>query len=284
MTHAYTFSLVAVFLYQFIRWYEKPSLKSTMLMGLIFGIIVLVRPVNIILLLFPLLFDINSKPSLSNKLHFLKLNWKLILLFGFMIILVFFPQLLYWKYITGNWFFYSYMDERFYFNNPHILQGLFSYRKGWLLYTPMMLLAILGIILLYKRNKKLFTPLFFFFFVSIYVIYSWWSWSYGGSFGSRPMIDFYALFALPIAACIDWLLSKSKVVATVGLTLIALFTSLNLIQTYQFRNGIIHWDHMTKESYWNVFLKTNLTNEERIVNEKLWCDPDYQKEMKGEDD
>jgi hypothetical protein len=30
--------------------------------------------------------------------------------------------------------------------------------------------------------------------------------------------------------------------------------------------------------------KINLTEEERIANEKLLCNPDYQKEMKGEDD
>jgi hypothetical protein len=284
MTHSYTFALVAIFLYQFIKWYEMPNFKGTIFMGFVCGMIILVRPVNIIILLFPLFYDMNTKLGLVNKIEFVKRSWKLILLFVFMITLVFFPQLLYWKYVTGNWFFYSYMDERFYFNNPHILQGLFSYRKGWLLYTPMILFAILGIILLYKRNKKLFTPILVFFFISIYVVYSWWSWSYGGSFGSRPMIDFYALYALPMAACFEWLFKKSKVVAGFSLTVIIFFISLNLIQSYQCRNGIIHWDHMTKESYWNVFLKTNLTDEERIANDKLLCNPDYQKEMKGEDD
>ena len=48
-----------------------------------------------------------------------------------------------------------------------------------------------------------------FFVIVIYIIFSWWSWWYGGSFSCRPMIDFYCILALPLAALIN-VISNSK--------------------------------------------------------------------------
>ena len=90
--------------------------------------------------------------------------------------------------------------------------------------------------------------------------------------------------SLSFAAFLQWLFTKSKKIITAGVTIIILLISLNLVQTYQYRNGIIHWDHMTKEAYWNVFLKTEMTDKERIDNEKLMCNPNYEKEKNGDDD
>jgi len=38
-------------------------------------------------------------------------------------------------------------------------------------------------------------------------------------------------------------------------TLIILLIVLCQIQTYQYRYGEIHWSEMTKDQYWNVFLR-----------------------------
>ncbi len=106
--------------------------------------------------------------------------------------------------------FYTYGDEGFFFSRPALLKGLFSWRKGWLLYTPMMALALTGFVFLKKRIPQAFWPLLIFTFANIWIITSWWSWWYGGSLGMRPMIDSYALLALPLAAFISGLLEKKK--------------------------------------------------------------------------
>ena len=53
MTHAYSFTLVSTFLYQFLQWYNNPNYKKAVLIGFLFGMIVLIRPVNCIIFLFP---------------------------------------------------------------------------------------------------------------------------------------------------------------------------------------------------------------------------------------
>jgi hypothetical protein len=99
--------------------------------------------------------------------------------------------------------YYSYGDEGFFFTNPQIINGLFSYRKGWLIYTPLMIFALLGILTLARRKfQQFFIPVLIFTVANIYVVYSWWCWWYGGSFGSRPMIDSYPLMAVALAGMV----------------------------------------------------------------------------------
>ena len=284
MSHAYSFSLVSIFLYQFIKWYENPNYKKSILIGLLFGVIVLIRPVNCIILIFPLLYGIYSKRTFIDKLNILTSNRKHVVIAAFSNFLVFIPQLFYWKYLTGHWLFYSYLNETFYFNHPHILSGLFSYRNGWLTYTPIMIFAFVGMIFLLKKHKNIILPALFFLLINIYVAYSWWTWWYGGSFGSRPMIDTYPIMALPIAALFQTVLNKSKFISISLIIIVAAFIGLNLFQSFQKRTGIIHWDAMSKESYWYVFLKSDLTFDERVAHDKLLVHPDYNNALLGKEE
>ena len=56
--------------------------------------------------------------------------------------------------VTGQWLFYSYEDQGFSWLEPHIIKGLFSYRSGWLVYSPAMLLYLIGFLFLLKKNRS----------------------------------------------------------------------------------------------------------------------------------
>ncbi len=284
MTHAYSFTLVSAFLYQFLQWYNNPNFRKAIFVGLLFGMIVLIRPVNCIIFLFPLLYGIYSKDTLLIKMNYIKLNSKHLILMGLTCFIVFIPQLIYWKYITGHWLFYSYLNESFFFSHPHIISGLFSYRNGWLIYSPIIILSIIGIFRLAINNKKLFLPVLSFLLINVYVAYSWWTWWYGGSFGSRPMIDTYPILALPMAAFFQTVFSKSRIISLSLITVVVAFISLNLFQSFQKRKGIIHFDAMTKEAYWYVFLKSDLSFDERIAYDKLLVHPDYDNALLGKEE
>ncbi len=160
MTHVYNFGLISAFIYFSLKWIEILSrtpvetvgerpvgkrLFYTILLGLLAGIIVLIRPVNILVLLFPALIGITSLKEFTERIQ---KNWKLILIAGGTAFLVLVPQMIYWKVQTGHFLFNSYMDQgKFYFFKPHVIDGLFSYRKGWLIYTPVMILRFFRIYL-----------------------------------------------------------------------------------------------------------------------------------------
>ena len=203
MSHVYNFALIAIFLYYSILWTEKSTFVKSIILGFVAGLIVLIRPTNIVILILPAFIGISG---LDDFVRRLKSHWKGIMWAALAAFIVVLPQLIYWKVQTGYFFFNSYMESgKFYFLKPQIVNGLFSYRKGWLIYTPVMAFAIVGLFLLKKYAKELMFPVILFLVINIYVVFSWWCWWYGGSFGSRPMIDIYGIMAVPMAAFLEWI-------------------------------------------------------------------------------
>lgn len=276
MSHGYSFCLFVFFIYHTIKWHQTKSWKTALFLGIIAGLISIIRPTNALIAIVFILFNVFSLESLKAKII---LFWKYrvqILVLIVAALLVWSPQIAYWKYFTGHYFYFSYGEERFYFNNPHILDGLFSYRKGWLLYTPIMVFAVLGIGFLFKFKKEWALAISIFTALNIYVAYSWWCWWYGGSFGSRPMVESYALMAIPLAMFYNWLEQKHHLLRYVSIFIIVLATALNLFQTQQTKT-CLHWDGMTKEAYWSNFTKWGYPEG---VDDMIKS-PDYEKAVKG---
>lgn len=256
MSHAYSFFLFALFLLAVDSWLRKPAAGWAALMGVTIGLILLVRPSNgIILLLLPL-WNISSVKALRERFGLFLKKYRQIAVMAILAFLVLIPQLIYWKYITGSYLYYGYGEERFFFNDPAFIQGLFSYRKGWLVYTPIMIFSLLGMVVMFFRNRGLFWPVTTFTILNFYIVWSWWCWWYGGGFGQRVLIESYALMAFPFAAYTKLMFERKIIVRSLYLLLIAGFISLNIFQTRQYYKGVIHWDAMSREAYWNTYFRT----------------------------
>ncbi len=279
MSHSYNFSLFAVFIWLTITWYDKSTTKNTILIGLISGLIVLVRPTNILILLFFIFWDIKSIADLKHRfILFYKQFYKLFVI-AFFAFLVWLPQFLYWKMQTDSFLYFSYGDERFFFDNPQIIKGLFGYRKGWLLYAPVMSFALIGIFFLTNKLKAFFVPILLFTIFNIYIILSWWAWWYGGSFGLRAFVDSYAILIFPLAAFISYFYKDKKTPAKrIVLIISFLFIAHGVFQTQQYHRGAIHWDSMSKAAYWDSFGRLRPSNK---FNDLL-IPPDYDRAKKGE--
>lgn len=252
MSHVYSFALV-VYLYRLIeRWIAKPTIGLTVLTGLIFGLVVLIRPTNI---MFLVLFFTGS--NFIERLRFLLKNYARLILMMSAFLLVWAPQLIFWKWVSGDWFLYTYNDEGFFWNNPQIISSLLSYRKGWLVYTPLMALLFVGLPFLWIKYRGLFWQVITVLILATYINSSWWCWWFGGSFGNRSYIDIYGIMALAIAAFFQAVASLKKNWLNIAGTLVlAAFVSLNLFQTWQYRMGLIHYVSETKTTFWMNFLKT----------------------------
>jgi len=251
ISHVYSFFLISAFCYYSLNFFQSPAKKGLLIISIIYGLIVLVRPVNgICILLMPFLAE--SMVKLKAGINFIRSNSNNFLLA--IVLFLIFPalQLIIYKIQTGHFFVDSYGGESFNFTNPQIINFLFSYKKGFFLYTPLALISLGGLIWFYKTNKFRFYSFCIFILMLFYVLSSWWNWWYGGSFGSRVMIDYYVLFALMFGIFIK---NLSNVKRKIIFSLIILCTVLNQIQIYQYRYYILHWENIDKESYWNKFLK-----------------------------
>jgi len=245
MSHVFSFFLFAWGLWLMNRWFETPGWQYSVFLGLAAGLIILVRPSNGVVFLVPVLFSMGRIKSIQ---------WKYLPLILLVMFLILIPQLAYWKFSTGKWIYYAYGDERFYFSDPKIMQGLIGYRKGWLVYTPVMVLALLGFFFMRDKIRDFQIPILIYFVVNLYVVFSWWCWWYGGGFGARPLIESYVFLALPLAVSIKRVLSSRRVIKYLTMAVLVFLVYLNLFQIRQYRTTLLHWDSTSRELYWEVFL------------------------------
>lgn len=286
--HGILFFLISFFLYHVLKWHYTGSKKQVFLFCLAAGFICLIRPTECLVLLFPLLIGITSPDGVSLKYQrIISLKWGAALAMV-LLVLPFVPQLLYWKMQSGSYFFFSYgSSEGFFWGDPQIVNVFFSFRKGFFIYTPIMLLSICGFVTLYKKNRSLFYPVLLYFIFNTYLICTWWDWSYGGSFGMRAFVHCFSVLVIPFAYFIEWVASiykqtPAKTALTYMIAGMSLFCCLlNLLQSNLYKHQIIHYDGMNKKTYLFTFLKKRYTKEDLEYLGTLYKSPDYESRRKG---
>jgi hypothetical protein len=162
-----------------------------LLFGLIVGLIIIVRPINIIFL--PVFIILNPL-----KVSDIKNNLRNLSLVSISALIVIIPQLIYWKYSYGNYFHYSYGEEGF--SNifaPKLLQLWFSTNNGLFIYNPLIILVLIGLAYYYKEAPKKSIIIGIYFLLISFVFSSWHDWGYGCSYGCRPYVEYYSILALP---------------------------------------------------------------------------------------
>lgn len=213
-SHIYSYFLFNLFLCYLCRYEERDAegrnkLWQTCIFGFLAGLIFMCRNTNILFVLTYVFYGVKNWDTLKKRAAVILKPGRAvpIVLTGFVTL---FPQLLYWHTATGHWFAYSYGDEPFYWLAPQLGNFLFSVRKGLFFWSPILLLAMVGMIMAYRSKHALYTGLLVFFVVIVYVSSAWWSWYYGGSFGQRVAVDFMCLFAVFIAAVFDGLEARRE--------------------------------------------------------------------------
>ncbi len=267
--HGWLFMLLTLLTHLSIRWHERPTLPLALGIGACIGLAALVRPTEILFAIVPLLWGVGSVANLRERLSFFKNNFAHLLAAGLVTGAIGAIQLAYWKYVSGHWFVYSYGDQGFSFLHPHFVDVFFSYRKGWLVYTPLMAFALVGLLLLTPKSEPtearanpnmMLTvhssqlTVLLFFLLNTWVVCAWDIWWYGGAFGQRAMVQSYPLLAFPLAAFLVFVDKKNWRKWTFG----ALMTgclALNLFQTYQAHWGPWEPDAMNRAYYWRIFAK-----------------------------
>jgi hypothetical protein len=124
-----------------------------------------------------------------------------------------------------------------------------------------MVFAILGLIMLYRRNKTVFFALTIFSIINFYIVASWSCWWYASSYSSRALIPSYIFMSIPLGYFLESRLQKKW--RWFIFSIIALLTTLNLFQTWQSTRGIIDGARMTKKLYKSVFLQTHFMSEDQ---------------------
>ncbi len=254
------FTLYSIILWFTILWHRSNKIKHAILLSLFCGILILSRPTEIICLFIPLVWGITDKQSLKSKVRLLRLQGRQVIVFGLVVFLVGLPQLIYWKVTSGHILYYNYGGgggEGMDFLTPHIFKVLFSFRKGWLIYTPVILFAFIGFADLYRVNKPILYAVLIYCIFNVYLVSCWSTWWYAACYGQRALIPSYPVLAIPLGYFILSLKSYKVYHKWPIYLILTALLCLNLFQTWQYSRGIISGTRMTRECYFRVFGKTH---------------------------
>ena len=214
MPHGHLFAFYALIILYTIKWHDNPSKKHSIILGISIGVACLIRASEIVSIFIPLLWNITNKVSFIQKIEFIKENAKSVGLTILSFVLPAFIQISYYKTGTGDYFYNAYQNhgEGFDLTTPYLSNFLFSYRKGWLLYTPIMLIALGSLIWMWKNKNKnqALVSLSVFSVINIYLLSSWTCWWYAESFGQRSMVQSYLIYIIPLGFLIQHLLNQTK--------------------------------------------------------------------------
>lgn len=259
------FMFSAIVIWNTIKWYENYKLKNILAIGISLCLMMLIKPSEVLLIFVPLLWGITSFSDFKKRIHvFAQYKLQLLITVG-ICLLIAAPQMYYWYLRTGGIYYDSYKNPGVGLDifHPHLIESLFGYRKGWLLYTPIMVFALLGYYRVFKERRELFLGLLIPFLICYYIIASWTEYWYGAGFSNRPVISLYPLLFISFGFTLMWISRQKKWLKGTFTAILVFFIFLNQFQWWQFRNYILDSTRMTKSYYWSTFLATNVTEKQR---------------------
>jgi len=248
-SHNYSFFLMSLFLWLIYRYIRFAKLQWIALAALVLGLIFLVRPTNVLIVLF-IPFLCGSWAVLKQTLtHLFTIRNKHLLAATLLFTLTASILLLTIRLQTGSWFYWSYQGEGFYFAHPQIAATLWSYRVGIFIQTPLTILGIYGFWLMFRENVLSSLFWLFYFLVIVYVLSSWWCWDYQSFYGHRAFTEHLLIFAFPLMAIAKR--GKDLRIFYAAVILVLCYTGIRL---YQCQERIFSHQKFTASSFWMSLL------------------------------
>lgn len=249
MLHVYSFFLISLIAYMTSRVAEHPRLKNFVFLFIPLALAVLIRPTNILLVLFVLFFSTNQSNIFQRRLIFVKEHFIPMMIAFILSVAIFIPQFIYWKQCFGSPIAYSYGNESFaYLFSPKFLEVWFSPNNGLFIYSPVLILSIVGIIILILKKNKNGVLIGGIFILASYIFSSWWNYWFGCSYGARSFVEYYPLLMFPFAFVISQI--KNKFAMTLVYVFCGACIWMNMDMIYYY-DGCFYgndWD-------WNSYFK-----------------------------
>ncbi|MBZ0206785.1 MAG: hypothetical protein K8H89_10710 [Flavobacteriales bacterium] len=218
MSHVYSFFLFAAFIFAYERLVRIGwSIRRSLILGVLAGLIVVTRPTNILFL--PIAFAVSASSSADVLARYKKLfEARFLIPFLVAAFIMCVPQMAYWQYAFGTPLKWSYGQEGFdHFLAPRLIPFWFAPENGLFLYSPLVL-VILVMGLFYRKSMRVSNAASWLAFILVsYLSASWFTWAFGCGFGSRNFAEYGALFAFPLASLLNASMKSRKVIAAVVL-------------------------------------------------------------------
>ncbi|HNZ79891.1 MAG TPA: hypothetical protein PK028_07910 [Bacteroidales bacterium] len=252
--HVYLFTLNAALIWFTIHWHHHLKIWDAALIGLTLGMIAISRISEVLIVFIPLLWGVKNKETLKSKFSLFLNKWPHVLVAIIAGIIPLLSQIIYWKSVSGEYLYQTYNDPGSTLDlmNPRFFHTLLSFRKGWLIYAPVMILALWGIYKAFRKKEEWAWAILVYIALDIYVISSFTSLL---SYGWRAFLQSYVALVLPMGVFIQWMLSKKPLTIVGWCMILVILGVINIFQAWQINMGIIDGSRMTMKYYVSVFMK-----------------------------
>ena len=272
MSHVYSFALFSLLLLFTDSLWRSPSTLRWLTVVFTGALILLVRPANVLFLPVVLFLGLHSFGEFKTRVRFIfrPLNLALLILVP---LLVFTPQMIYWKFLSGSFLFNSYQEEGFTFwDHPQISRVLFSPANGLLTYSPAYFLVLPGALVMFFRREadRWLAPVIF--LLLLYMTSSWYAYRFGCGFGQRSYVEYLALFSLPLASLMRWSFRRLYPVTMILILVLVgylVYVNFGLTKVYQKCHFGEDWEWPPYKLY---YLKANLFPFDKGKETYTWTD------------
>ena len=246
MSHANDACLGALFVW--VWWTARDhdfSPRWMLLLGVIIGVAVWVRPQNAILLLAVLLesaFDLalTIRRGVGKAGAGRAFRRIMPLSMGFAVL--FLPLMLFWHEVYGAWLVNSYQavgGGDFDWRASHVWEVLLSTNRGLFVWTPVALFSVIGVRWLFQVDRRLTRLLCSIALLHLFVISSWSVWYGGHAFGPRFWVALTPFFASSLAALVNHLDGTLRAPRSLLLGLGSAFVVWNFLLMLQYSTGLV---------------------------------------------
>jgi hypothetical protein len=252
-SHAHSAFCVSLFLWYWNRTRAQRTPKQWLVLGLLSGLMLDVFPGNVFFILAPVLEYLpafGASEVRSRKFPHLRG----VLAFAAGAFLAFLPTLGARQIVFGNPFTVgAYGSVHWNWRSPAFRAVLFSANRGLFVWTPILLLAVLGLFALLRIAPKMGQACLAI-GISFYALISFYPWWHGAfSFGNRFFVSLTPIFVLGLAAAFSWAarLWPSPAIASrriVPVTVLLILWNLGLVYQWSTQllqtRGAVYWDEV----------------------------------------
>ena len=205
MSHIYSFFTISAFLYFMKVFLDKPERFSYFLLLCLFvGLMLVIRPTNILAATAFLFWDIDSGKEILRRIRLIIKPKHLLALVVIVFILVF-PQFLFYKYLYGSYTHIRYGAGFSNWNHPRFAGVWFASLNGLILYAPVMIFFLVGGFIMIKKRIPNGWFIAILFLVVSYIAAAYTFWDYGCGYGHRAFIEFLPVFSVAFGYFAEWL-------------------------------------------------------------------------------
>ena len=228
MSHANSLFAVALFLWLWHAGRRDPDLRQWVVLGLSAGLMILVRELNWLFLLVPLVDEAltvlravrDDSSAFAGLRRELRRRSAAYASFAAALVLVVAPQFYVYHTLNGTFGPTPFVVEKFSLVPRHAGAVLFSGFHGLFSWHPVTLLGMLGLGVLWRREPRFAGLLALAFVAQLLVVGAYDTWPGGASFGARRFINCSPIFALGLAVSVAAL--RGRAVQLAGAALVCL--------------------------------------------------------------